>query len=300
MSETVETGGLRVACLQMEPRVGDPAHNLARSSELIREAAAGGARLLVLPELCNSGYAFRDAEESAALAEPFPGGRSCTAWEALCAELDVYLVAGVCERDGDAVYNASVVIGPDGHVGTYRKLHVWGSEHDHFLPGDRGLPVFDLPFGRIATIVCYDTWFPESFRAAADQDAAIVCVPTNWLPYPSPVEPLAMANLLCVAGAHVNGLYVATASRVGSERGQAFIGQSIVVDPDGRPLAGPAGEQDEQILYADVDLGRARAARRWSATNHRLDDRRLDVYGGATRASGAGSSGMLQFGDRGL
>ncbi len=280
-----ETGELRVACLQMEPRVGDPAHNLARSSELIRTAAAGGARLMVLPELCNSGYVFHDPSESAALAEPFPGGRSCTAWEALCAELDLYLVAGVCERDGDAVYNSAVVIGPGGHIGTYRKLHVWDGEHDHFRPGDRGLPVFDLPIGRIAMIVCYDTWFPESFRAAAEQDAAIVCIPTNWLPYPSPVEPLAMANVLCVAGAHVNALYVATASRVGTERGQAFIGQSVVVDPDGRPIAGPAGEHAEEILYADVDLRRARAARRWNATNDRLDDRRRDVYGGVWSAA---------------
>lgn len=284
MTGAAAGGDLRVAVLQMEPRVGDPAHNLARSSELIRQAAAGGARLLVLPELCNSGYAFRDATESAALAETVPGGRSCTAWEALCAELDVHVVAGVCERDGDAVYNASVVIGPDGHVGTYRKLHLWDGEHDHFRPGDRGLPVFDLPIGRIATIVCYDTWFPESFRAAATQDAAIVCVPTNWLPYPSPVDGVAMANLLCVAGAHVNGLYVAAASRVGVERGQRFIGQSAVVDPDGRPIAGPAGEHDEQVLYADVDLGRARAARRWSARNDRLGDRRLDVYGGGPSA----------------
>lgn len=271
---------IRVACIQMEPHVGEPERNLAASLAHIREAAAAGATLLVLPELCNSGYAFASPAEAAALAEEIPGGAACTAWASACAELGVHLVAGVCERAGDVLYNSSVVIGPDGHLGTYRKLHLWDRENLFFAPGDLGLPVFDLPFGRLATFVCYDCWFPESFRAAAAQGADIVCVPTNWLPYDGPLEALAMANVLCVANAHVNSLVVATASRVGVERGQSFIGQSVVVGHTGAPIGGPAGAEHEQIVYADVEPRAAGRNRRWNATNDRIGDRRLDVYGG--------------------
>jgi N-carbamoylputrescine amidase len=271
---------VRVAVGQFEPRVGEKERNVARSLELMDEAAARGAQLLVLPELCNSGYVFESAEELAGLAEEVPDGPTCTAWLERCAAHGLVLVAGIAERDGAAFYNAAVVLTPGGWSGTYRKLHLWDQENRFFAPGDRGVPVFATPVGRIAALVCYDAWFPECFRLAALADADVVCIPTNWVPIPGQAEGQpAMATLLCQAAAHVNSIVVAAADRIGIERRQPFIGQSLVVSHTGWPAVGPAPEDREALLVADVDLDDARAARAWNEFNDPLADRRADVYG---------------------
>jgi len=278
--QTPSAGPVKIACIQMEPRIGDMAANRATSVRLIEAAAQQGARLIVLPELCNSGYVFSTREEALGLAESVPAGPACQAWAALARRLDVYIVAGVAEREGDTLYNAAVVIGPDGYIGKYRKLHLWNNENLYFTPGDLGVPVFDTPFGRIGIAVCYDGWFPEVYRLAALQGADLVCVPTNWVPMsgqPDGHEPMAVT--LAMASAHSNGMFIACADRVGVERGQAFIGKSLIVDCSGWPVAGPASAHEQEVIYADVDLSRAGKKRQLNEFNQLLKDRRSDVYG---------------------
>lgn len=271
---------LTVACVQMAPRVGDKAANVARSLELIGQAAAGGARLVVLPELTSSGYAFSSREEAFALAESATEGAAVLAWSEAARRLGIHLVAGFAERDGDRLYNSAAVFGSRGLLGTYRKLHLWNDEHLFFEPGDHGLPVFHTEIGRLAAIICYDGWFPEVYRALALKGVDLVAVPTNWVPMPGQeAHQTAMANVLTMAAAHSNGLTVACASRIGAERGQLFIGQSIVVGSDGWPLAGPASPANEEVLLARVNLLRLRQGRRLNAFNDVLRDRRSDVYG---------------------
>ena len=271
---------LRIACIQMEPEIGRKEANLEKSLGLIEQAATAGASLLVLPELCNTGYVFDSRAEAFALAEIIPEGESCRAWSALARRLDVNLVAGIAERDGPSLYNAAVLIGPGGTLGTYRKNHLWGEEKLFFEPGNVGVPVWPLPFGRVAIAICYDQWFPEVYRLAALHGADIVCMPTNWVPMPGqPEGQLAMANILAMAGAHSNGLFVAAADRVGTERGQPFLGRSLIVNPTGWIAAGPASAGAEEILYADVDLADARRARSLNAFNDIVRDRRADLYG---------------------
>ena len=270
---------VNVACIQMQPEVGAKARNVAHSVELIEQAHARGARLIVLPELCNSGYMFESREEAFALSETLADGDTIRTWSALAARLGVTLVAGYAERDGDALYNAAAVIGPRGVLGGYRKLHLWGDEQLYFEPGNLGMPVFHTPFGRVACAICYDIWFPEVFRMAAQRGADILCVPTNWVPMPAqPAELPVMANLLAMGGAHSNGLFVAAADRVGVERGQAFLGRSLIVGSEGWPAAGPASPTEEEILVAAVNLADARRHRQLNAFNHVLRDRRPDIY----------------------
>lgn len=280
MTQSPPAAALRVACIQMEPIVGEKARNLAASLAHIETAAAAGARLLVLPELCNSGYVFATREEAFALSEPIPGGQTCTAWAEAAARLGIWIVAGIAERAGDVLYNSSVLIGPDGHIGTFRKVHLWNAEALFFEPGDLGFPVFRTSFGRIGMAICYDGWFPEAYRLCALQGADIVCVPTNWVPIPGQ-DPTreAMANILVMAAAHSNSIFIAAADRVGTERGQPFLGQSLIASYTGWPIAGPAGPTDEEIIYADLDLSEARRARNWNDYNQPLRDRRSDVYG---------------------
>jgi predicted amidohydrolase len=289
MTRTAEAA-VTVAAIQMEPRFGETAANVGRSIALMEEAAAAGADLVVLPELCNTGYVFQSRAEARRLAEPVPDGPTVTAWAAAAARLNLHIVAGITERDGDALYNAAVILGPQGLVGLYRKVHLWAEEALYFTPGDLGFPVFDTPLGRIGCHICYDCWFPESFRLAALQGAEILCVPTNWVPIPGQ-DPTreAMANIIVMGAAHVNSVFVAAADRVGTERGQPFIGQSLIVSHTGWPVAGPASPDKEEILIARVNLADARRKRNWNAFNQVLRDRRSDVYGEMLGADAAPS-----------
>ncbi|MDE2344775.1 MAG: nitrilase family protein [Betaproteobacteria bacterium] len=270
---------VRVACLQMEPHVGEKDANLDTSLGLIEQAAANGAKLLVLPELCNSGYVFKSREEAFYLAEPIPDGPTVRSWEAAAASHDVYIAAGIAERDGDSLYNAAVLIGPSGYIGKFRKVHLWNEETLYFEPGNLGFPVFHTPIGRIGMAICYDGWFPEAYRLNALAGADIVCVPTNWVPIPGQAEGReAMANILVMAAAHSNSLFIAAADRVGTERDQPFEGQSLIVSYTGWPVAGPASRTQQEIIYADVNLQDARRGRNWNDFNQVLRDRRTDVY----------------------
>jgi predicted amidohydrolase len=271
---------LRVACVQMNPAIGETRRNVARTLELIAQAAARGAQLIVLPELCNTGYVFETREEAFALAETIPAGPTTQAWIEAAAKHRVILVAGITERQGDVLYNSAAIVGPQGPIGTYRKNHLWGAENLFFEPGDLGVPVFHVGAGRIACAICYDIWFPETFRLAALQGADLLCVPTNWVPMPSqPESMMVMANILAMGGAHSNSMFVACADRVGNERGQPFLGNSLIASQTGWPLAGPASADGEEIIVADMNLADARRKRSLNDFNQLLRDRRTDVYG---------------------
>ena len=275
-----DEAAVAVACLQFEPRVGARAENVARSVELVSRAADRGARLIVMPELCSSGYVFESRAEAFSLSEPAAGGDSIAAWSGIARERDLYLVAGFCERDGPALYNSAAIIGPEGLLGVYRKHHLWGEENLYFEPGNTGFPVFATPIGRIASLICYDGWFPEAWRLCALQGADIVCVPTNWVPMPNqPNDEYSMSNVLCMGAAHSNSLFVAAADRIGVEREQPFIGQSVIIGPDGWIVAGPASHDREETLLARCRLADARRKRSLNDFNQILRDRRSDVYG---------------------
>ncbi|HHV79182.1 MAG TPA: hydratase [Firmicutes bacterium] len=270
---------VRVAVVQMEPVIGDKEANLAKSVSYINAAADNGATLIVLPELCNTGWVLNDREEAFSLAEPVPDGPTTKSWVELAAQRKVFIVAGITEREGPVLYNSSVLIGPEGYIGTYRKTHLWGQEKLFFEPGNLGFPVFYTPLGRIAMLICYDAWFPEAWRLCALKGADIVCTCNNWVPtrtQPEGEKP--MANYVSMVAANVNSIFVAAADRIGVERGQPFIGQSIIVAPSGWIIAGPASVDKEEILYADCNLAGARKTKSWGPFNMPLRDRRQDIY----------------------
>lgn len=268
-----------VACLQFEPQFGEVEANLAEIDRLARAAAAKGAKILVLPELADTGYVFESTAELERLAAPIPEGRPARHLIALAAELGVHIASGLCERTGDGFYNSAIFCGPEGYLGTFRKLHLWNAEKLFFRPGDLGLPVFDTAYGKVGVAICYDGWFPETFRGLVAAGAELICVPTNWVPMPDqPAGGEPMANILHKAAAHSNGVAIACADRVGIERGQPFLGCSLIVGPRGWPLAGPASATDPEILTADVIFGDTENQRRVSERNNVWEDRRTDLY----------------------
>lgn len=264
-----------VGVAQVEPKLGEPERNLETCLARLEEAAAAGAKLLVLPECAIPGYMFDSAEEALPFAEEIPGP-STEALERACRTLDVYAVCGLLERDGDALRNAAVLVGPDGLVGTYRKTHLPFLGVDRFVaPGDE-LPVYDTPLGRIGVEICYDLRFPEVTRTLALRGAELVAHPTNF-----PMAAKIQTELITVARAAENRIYLLTANRVGKERRGEFCGWSQIVDPYGRRLA-EAGETEEALLVADVDLEQARDKDYVVPGEYELylfGDRRPELYG---------------------
>lgn len=220
------TSPARVAVVQFDPQVGIEkcAGNLRRSLELALEAVNGGANLIVLPELSNTGYFFSNRQDAFAHAEAVPDGPSVRCWIDFAREHNVYLVAGLAERDGMRLFNTGVLVGPDGFIGKYRKAHLWNLEKLWFTPGDLGFPVFDTPIGRIGLLICWDIWFPEVPRILAQQGADIICSLNNWVWTPPPLFDDAgkcMASYLTMTAAHVNNVFIAAASRIARSAARA-------------------------------------------------------------------------------
>jgi len=268
---------VRIACAQLAPELGDLDGNRRRSLEAIEAAAAAGAKLVVLPELCSSGYAFADRDEALACAEP-AGGATLTAWTEAAARLGVVVAGGFAEVAGDRLHNSAAIIDATGVRAVYRKLHLWDREKLLFEPGAELPPVVYTPAGRIALGICYDIVFPELTRAMALAGADALIFPTNSPLIEAAAVPLPMEVVVAMATAHVNRVVVAIADRCGPERGTEWLGGSVIVAPSGRLLAGPpASGAGPLTIVADCELDHARN-KRWGERNDLVGDRRHDVY----------------------
>jgi len=281
MNEAVSA--VRVAVVQFDPQVGiqHSQANLEHSLELAREAAINGANLIVLPELANTGYLFGTRQEAFLHAELIPEGPSMQAWLDFARKHQVYLAAGLAERDGVQLFDSAVLVGPGGFIGKYRKAHLWNREKLWFTPGNLGFPVFDTPIGRIGLLICWDIWFPEVPRLLSLQDADIICSLNNWIWTPPPLfddSGKCMASYLTMTAAHANNVFIAAANRIGEEQGERYLGCSLITGTNGWPIGKVASADEQTILYADIDLTSARSAPIWNSLNDLHRDRRVDVY----------------------
>jgi predicted amidohydrolase len=242
---------MRVAVAQVEPKLGEKEHNLAMCFARLEEAAAQGVELAVFPECAIAGYMWDSAEEALPYAEEIPGPTT-EAFERECARLNIHAITGLLEREGDTLFNAAILVGPDGLVGSYRKTHLPFLGVDRFVtPGDE-FKVFDTALGKIGLIICYDLRFPEVTRTLALAGADIVALPTNF-----PMAARLQCEIIAPARAAENRIYLLVANRVGKERWGEFCGRSQIVDPFGNRLA-ETDVTTETLLVADVDLEKAR------------------------------------------
>ena len=266
----------RVSSVQTEPAFGEVEHNRRRTVEAVREHAESD--LIVLPELATSGYVFRSEAEVDRVAEPVDGP-TATAWTAVAAETDTWIIGGFPELADGVRYNAAMLVSPDGVEGVYRKAHLWDEERRWFTAGD-DLPVFETPFGRVGIQICNDLWFPEATITQARRGADLIAVPTNWVPGGTAGgRPGGWTMGLHQAAAHANSnrVYVACADRVGTERGVEFMGQSAVLTPAGIPAAGPASVTDTDVVTASCDPTVARE-KALTENDDVLADRRPTIY----------------------
>jgi predicted amidohydrolase len=266
---------VRVAVAQLEPKLGEKERNLEAILARLEEAAAAGAELLVLPECAIPGYMWDSVEEALPFAEEIPGPSTETLEEA-CRSLGMHGVCGLIERVGDVIHNAAVLVGPDGLVGTYRKTHLPYLGVDRFVVAGDELAVHETPIGRIGIEICYDLRFPEATRTLALRGADLIAHPTNF-----PMAARVQTELITVARAAENRVFLLTANRVGKERWAEFCGWSQIVDPYGRRLAEADGTE-ETLLVADVDVEQARDKDYVIPGDYELylfGDRRPELYG---------------------
>ncbi|WP_422930598.1 carbon-nitrogen hydrolase family protein [Singulisphaera sp. PoT] len=246
---------IRAAGVQMDVRIGEVEHNLSVILEKINVAADDEARLVVFPECALTGYGFESREEALPYAQTIPGP-STQAVAQECSRRGVWAIYGLLERDGEHLYNACALVGPDGVVGAYRKVHLPFLGVDRFTdPGDRPFEVHEVDGLRVGMHICYDGAFPESARVLGLLGADLIVLPTNWPPFS---ECAAVHMVPCRAFENV--VFAMAVNRVGEESGFRFIGRSSVADPRGTILA-MASPDGEEIIYADIDPARSRQKR---------------------------------------
>jgi len=263
----------------------DAERNIARAAELVRQAHAEGAQVVLLPELFSGPYFPREMDPKFfALAHSQAEDPALKALAPIARELQVVLPVSFFERDGDRYFNSLVVLDADGRsLGVYRKTHIPDGagyeEKFYFTPGDTGFRTFDTRYGRLGVGVCWDQWFPETARAMTLLGADLLLYPTAIGSEPVTARDTAAPWRRAMVGHAVsNTIHVAAANRVGTEGAQVFYGTSFIADPWGEIVA-ELGRTNEGLCTAEIDLALARTDRDWMGL---IRDRRPETYGPLT------------------
>ncbi len=268
----------KIAGVQMDVKLNDPAFNLSAISAHVRSAAANGARLIVFPECTLTGYCF-DTLEQAQTAAQSTSAPIMKRMTEIARTSDTHLIVGMLEtEDTAAVYNSAILIGPQGVVGVYRKTHLPFLGVDRFTtPGSRSNQIFDVDGLKVGINICYDCSFPESARVLALAGADIVVLPTNWPPGSGRVS-----DIIPNTRALENNVYFMSVNRIGNEKGFQFIGKSKICDPQGGDIEF-ANHANQAILYGEIDTQWSRQKHLVAVPGehevHRFNDRRPDIYG---------------------
>lgn len=268
---------MRIAGVQMDVRLRDPEENRRRMADRFLESRKERADLTIFPECALTGYCFESRDDAKPVAETIPGPTT-SYFRDLCREHGGTIAFGMIEAEGERLFNAAVLVGPDGVIASYRKVHLPYLGVDRFLDfGDRAFAVETLHEIRLGINICYDSGFPESSRVLALAGADLIVLPTNW-----PTGAEILAEHAIATRALENSIYYAAVNRVGEEGGFRFIGRSRICDPAGRTLA-VASDSKEEVLYADVDVQRSRKKTIVRVPGEhlidRIADRRPEFYG---------------------
>lgn len=263
---------IKISVIQFQPVFASPEMTQRKLETLLTRTS--DSDIVVLPELANTGYNFKDRHQALELSEELSSSNFLGFLNQYAYQNKQNIISGINERDGDKLYNSAVLIGPEGIRGIYRKMHLFMNEKNIFVPGNSGLPVFEIDDFKIGILICFDYLFPEIWRILALKGADIIFHPSNLItPYGEKVVPL---------HAIVNRVFAVTANRIGTERGITFRGNSIIVNPSGEMIV-KAGKDKEEILTAEIDPLQSRD--KWiTPGNHALDDRRPGEYGELLKA----------------
>ena len=261
---------MKIGFIQFKPEFGDKEYNINKTLKLINDGKE--ADLLVLPELCNTGYLFENLTELDELAEEIPNGKTTQAWIQKAKETKTYIVAGICERLQNNFYNSSVLIGPKGFVDVYRKIHLFDNEKKFFKLGMGPLKVYDIGKAIIGMMICFDWAFPETARILALKGAEIICHPSNLV--------LTYAQKSMLSRSIENRIFTITANRIGADirlnSKLSFTGNSQITSPKMEILT-QAQDDTEEVVVIEIDPKIAQN-KMITPNNHVFKDRRIDLY----------------------
>ena len=283
---------MKIGIIQQR-NTSDIAGNRQALIQKIKDLAAQGAQLVVLPELHDSLYFCQvESVDNFDLAVEIPG-KETAEYAAVAKECGIVLVTSLFEKRTTELYhNTAVVFDTDGSIaGKYRKMHIPDDpayyEKFYFTPGDMGFHPIQTSLGRLGVMVCWDQWYPEGARLMAMRGAELLIYPTA-IGYESSDTPDEQERQreawTTVQRGHAvaNGLPVITVNRVGHEpdpsgqtNGIQFWGSSFVAGPQGE-LIYRAPNDKEILKVIDVDMERSEQVRRWWPF---LRDRRIECYG---------------------
>lgn len=283
---------IKVAAVQMSC-TRDVSENIAHAERLVRQAAADGANVILLPELFERQYFCQERRyDYYSYASPADSNEAVQHFKKIAAELGVVMPVSFYEKDGNVLYNSVAMLDADGTVmGVYRKTHIpddhYYQEKFYFTPGDTGFKVWDTRFGRIGVGICWDQWFPEAARAMALMGAQLILYPTaigsepilttDSMPHwRRTMQGHAGANLVPVAAANRWGLEEVTPTEENGGQSSAlrFYGSSFITDGVGEIIA-DGGREGDEVLLAELDLDACDQARlEWGV----FRDRRPEAY----------------------
>jgi N-carbamoylputrescine amidase len=291
---------ITVAAAQMAPGGRDAVSNLDRAEQLVRDAVAAGAQVVLLPELFEGPYFPKDqASEHFERARPLDGHPAVERMQKIAADLEVVLPVSVFERAGQAHFNTTVIVDADGSVlGAYRKTHIPDgpgySEKFYFNPGDGQLRVWHTWHADIGVAICWDQWFPEVARVLALRGAELLLYPTAIGSEPADPGYDSSDHWQRVMQGHAaaNLVPVVATNRTGHEEGITtsldFYGRSFIADETGA-IATEAAREGEEIVTSTFDLDELRKRRAgWGL----FRDRRPDLYGPLLTLDGSSGSSV--------
>ncbi|WP_413738271.1 carbon-nitrogen hydrolase family protein [Sodalis sp. RH21] len=259
MSETI------IATVSMQAFYDKP-RNVGNILALLAQAVDAGARLVVFPEQILQGYLtdtlsldFDNVAWQFASAEVIESGQGIGQIREAVIRHQVYAVVGMTERHPrypEILFNTVVLLGPDGEVGRYRKVHQPGDEKHVYYPGE-GFPVFDTALGRIGMLICYDKVFPESTRELALKGADIMIMPTAWGLAGDDRDPEqdSMVDSYTLFGrvrAMENQCWMVESNLHGPHGNLLYHGHSRIIDPRGNIIADTGNAAG--IALASVDI----------------------------------------------
>ncbi len=258
---------LTVGYIQFQPHFCQPDRNISHICERLDKIE--DVDLIVLPELCTTGYAFNNREEAKTYAEPIPQGKTIQRLISIAKKRDTHIVAGINEKERDNLYNSAVFLSPDGYVGKYRKNHLFNKEKIIFDQGNLKFPIFHIDDIKVGILICFDWIFPEAWRTLVLKGADIICHPSNLV-----LKNLAHRSIPVTA--MINRIYIICSNRIGSERNLTFIGGSMIVNPKGTIIHRAPSDKEESFV-ATINPYKARD-KKITERNDVLGDRRPDIY----------------------
>ncbi|NCB62016.1 MAG: carbon-nitrogen hydrolase family protein [Clostridia bacterium] len=267
-----------IAAIQTSARAGEHGANVEQAVRLIQSAAERGAKICLLPELAlDEFFPVHKDTKYFAYAEEL-SGPSVERFRALAGELGIYLALPLFEKSLiGTYYNSLVLLTPGGEIGAvYRKVHVpctRSYERYYFAPGPEFV-VADTAYGKVGMAICYDRRYPETCRELMKLGARLILIPISSSVMPGGFSELPVFETELRTRSFENQLFIAACNRTGKEGEYTFFGNSMIVAPDGTIL-GRAGEEENAIVMAEIDLEDADAAR---INGPLLRDRRPDVY----------------------